>query len=340
MEINPATFTGPQNQDQNLVDIAKVSGVATPPGFWRAITLDALGFASALFFGYSYFLYLTMGFSPWYTVAGLVLFTVFSALQVFLAQSAGRRVLLILAEAVAMVAAFAFYDSLIVVSVAGLLVFLSLLWGFLSGRGEVRNEVEIHFFKATAGVVGKVTTAAILFLLIVYAPQAQGQGAFLPRASFRTLFDWSASALNHLYPGVTLNDSFGTFAKDFIKQELASNPAFTRLNPTEQDAAVAQAVTSFSGNIQKVTGVAPTSTEPVSDVAYDYILATLRNWQDRFQGQFLIVWVVVLFLVFRTLGFIYVWVAQFITLIIYEILLAAKFMRIEGVPQTKEVLRY
>ncbi len=339
MEINPAAFTGPQNQTQNLADLTKVSG-ATPQGFWRAIVLDFLGVAAALFFGYSYFLYLTTGVSPWYTVAGLTLFAVLSALQVFLAQGVGRRTLIILAETVVIVAAFAFYDSVEVVLIAGGIVFAVLLWGYFSGRAEFDNQVEIHFWKATAGAVGKVTTAAILFLLIVYAPQARGQGIFLPRSSFRTFFDWSAGALNNIYPGIPFNDSFGTFATDFAKQELAQNPAFAQLNPAEQDAAVAQAASSLAVTVKQATGVAPAASEPVSDVAYDYIVAMLRNWQQRFNGQFLIVWVVVLFLVFRTLGFLFVWVAQFVALVVYEILIAAKFMHIEGIPQTKETLRY
>jgi hypothetical protein len=339
MEINPATFTGPQNQNQNLVELTKVS-VSTPPGFWRALILDFLSVAAALFFGYSYFLYLTTGLSPWYTVAGLTSFAVLSALQVFLAQGIGRRVLIILAEAAAMVVAFAFYINLQVVLIAGGIVFVVLFWGYFAGRMEVGNEVEIHFFKATASAIGKVTTAAILFLLIVYAPQAQGQGIFIPRASFGTLFDWSSGALNSLYPGVTFNGSFGAFATSLAKQELANNPAFLQLSPAEQSAAVTQATAQLSNGILKTTGVAPTSDEPVSDVAYNYILAMLKNLQNQFQSQFLIVWVIALFLIFRTVGFIFVWVAQFISLIVYEILLAAGFMRIEGVPQTKETIRY
>lgn len=340
MEINPAAYTDQKALNQNLVDPSRVSESALPAGFWRALVLDFLSVAAALFFGYSYFAYLTDGASPWYMVAGLTLFAVLSAMQVFLTHDIGRRLLVILAETAAMVIAFIFYDDWRVVLVAGVVVFIVLLWGYFSGWSEVGNEVEIHFFKSTAGAIGKVTTAALLFLLILYAPQAQGQGIFLPRASFRTLFDWSTGFLGSIYPGVSFNDSFGTFAQGFAKAELANNPAFAQLPAAAQDATVAQAADRLAGSIKQATGVAPTSAEPMSDVAYDYIVATLGKWETQFNGQFTIIWVVVLFLIFRTVGFIYVWAAQIVALIVYEILIAAGFMHIEGVPQTKESVTY
>ncbi len=240
-----------------------------------------------------------------------------------------------------MTAAFAFFDSILVVSIAAGLVFLSLLWGYLAGRAEMKNQVELGFWKISSGTVGKVATAAILFLLVVYAPQAQGQGIFLPRSSFRTFFSWSSGALDRLYPGVAFNDSFGKFATGFARQELSDNPSFERLSPAEQQAVVAQAASSIASNVAKATGgAAPASNASMSDVAYDYIVSTLRNWQNTFKSRFLIVWVIVLFLVFRTLGFIFVWVVQLLGIIVYEILLAAKFMRIEGAPRTKETIVY
>ena len=39
-------------------------------------------------------------------------------------------------------------------------------------------------------------------------------------------------------------------------------------------------------------------------------------------------------------AFVFVWAAQLVALVVYEILIAAGFMSIEGVPQTKETLRY
>lgn len=340
MPINPAIYTEQRGPNQNLVEQTKASHFGEPPGFWRAFVLDCLSVASAASFGYSYFLYLTAGLSAWYIVSTLITFGVLSVLQAFLAKQVTRRILVIVAETLAMSIVFVFYDAPIVVFVAGVVTFVTLLWGFLSSRSEINNEVEVRFFKASRGVLGRVTTAALLFLLIVYAPLAQGQGIFIQRESFRTLFSWSTEFLSGVYPSVYLKGTFQNFAEKFARAELEHNPEFANLPAAGQNAAVEQAVASISAGVEQATGVKPVPDEPVSDVAYAYVVSTLTNWKKQFQDQFLVAWVVVLFLVLRTVGFLFVWLMQFIALAVYEILLAAKFMRIEGVPQTKETIRY
>lgn len=340
MEINPATFTGVKAPSQNLIDPTKITEFSEPPGFWKALILDCLSVASALFFGYSYFRYLTDGFSLWFTGSALLIFSILSVLQVFLTKEVKQRSLIILAESFVMVVPFIFYDDWHVPLIAGLVVFIALLWGYLGSKAEAENEVEIHFFKTTRNVLGKVTTAAILFFLIVYAPQAQGQGIFIPRSSFRTLFTWTASSLRSFYPGVAFGGTFGDFASSFVKAELSNNPTFNTLDPAAQTVAVDQGAKQLSGSVKQATGIAPLPNEPVSDVAYDYTVAMLANWKNQFKDQFLIVWVIALFLIFRTIGFIFVWIMQLISLAVYELLIASGFMHIDGIPQTKEVVKY
>ncbi len=339
-ELNPAALTNQQPQGQNLVNLTKAELSSEPPGFWRALVLDCLGVAAALFFGYSYFRYLTVGASPWYILIGLVIFSLTSGLQMFLEKSVWRRTGIIVGESVAMVIAFAFYDAIPVVLVVGGILVALLLWGYLEGRFEVQNEVEIHFFKATRGAIGKIASGAILFFLIVYAPQAQGKGIFIPRSSFRTLFAWSANVFDNAYPNLTLNGTFGDFAKGFARAEFENNPSFAALPASAQDQALNQAVAQFSASVKESTGVAPSPTTPMSDIAYDYIVATLAGWQDKFPNQFVVIWVVVLFLVFRFVGYLFVFFVQLLLLLVYEGLLATGFMRIEGVPQTKETVQY
>jgi len=162
----------------------------------------------------------------------------------------------------------------------------------------------------------------------------------LSRESFRSLFTWSAGFLTNVSPNLDLNSSFGDFAKNFVSAELNNNPSYSALTPTAQTQVLNQAVTQFSQNIAQTIGTAPSSSTPMSDVAYDYIVATIVSWQSKFSSQFLIVWVIVLFLIFRVLSFIFIIITQLIMVLVYESLLAIGFMRIEGVPQTKETVEY
>jgi len=281
-----------------------------------------------------------MGLSPLYIFVALLIFSVASVLQVFLEKNISRRMLVALGEAVAFVALFSQYDGWLVLLVTGLLVFVVLFFGYWRARSYLDNSIEISFFGITRRVLGRVTTAALLFVVLVYAPQAKGGGTFIARGDFRTLFDWSSGLLNNFYPGITFTGSFGDLSQNFAKTQLQNNPAFNEMSLSAQNAAVAQAVAQLAGEVKKTTGIAPVLSDPTSDVAYNYIVAKLSDLQVQFQDKFLIGWAIAVFLLIRTTGIVFVWVAQFTSLMFYEILISLGFMRIAEVTQTKETVEY
>lgn len=325
---------------QNLISQTKFSEHGHQPGFYKAIVLDALSVASALLFGYLYFWYLARGISPWYVLGALFLFSSLSVLQAFLQSGTGRRALILLAEAVGLLVFFSTYDDFRILGVAFSIVFVFLYWGYLSARGYLKNSIEVPFFGTARAVLGKLTTAALLAMILVYAPQVGTRGAPVPRESFKTFFDWSSGFLNNFFPGVPFNDSFQTFSQEIAKMELANNPTFQAMTQRAQNAAITQATAQIANTVKQTTGVAPAAGDQVSDVVYNYIVATLAGWQARFQGEFIIGWTIVLFLILRTAGTVFIWIAEIVALIFYEILLSAGFMRVVEVPQTKEVVEY
>lgn len=326
--------------NQNLINPVTLSDIGRPTGFWRSVVLDLLSVLSALFLGYTYFRYLTTGLSPWYALGIFLAFSAFSVLQVFLAKGIGRRVLMILAEAIALVVCFVFYNDWQVVLIAGLAAFVVLLWGYFASRLTVRNQMEVQFFKATRNVLGKVTTAVLLVMVIVYVPQAQGDQIFMPRESFKVLFNWATGFLNNFYPGISLTGSFGDFSQNFARAQLQNNVTFGSLTQSQQNVAIEQAMAELSGAVAKTTGIAPTQSESVSDVAYDYLVSTLVNLRNKFQDQFTLWWIIALFLILRSIGIVFVWIAQIASLVLYEILLAGGFMHIDEATQTKEIVAY
>jgi hypothetical protein len=332
--------SSPMVPNQNLINPTKISQIGPTTGFWRSIILDVASIGSAFFFGYAYLKYLMAGLSPWYVLGAFLFFSACSVAQVFLAQKSSRRVLVILGEAVALMVFFVVYDPWQILVPTGGAVFLILLWGYLTSRSEVRNSLEVQFFRATKGVVGKLTTAVLLLMVLLYAPQAQGQGAFIPQSDFRTFYNWASGFFSNFYPGIPFSGSFGDLSQSFAQKELDSNPTFKDLSLSAQNAAMAQAIAQISGSIANTTGVAPSPTEPTSDVIYRAIIATLDYWRSKLQNQFIIAWAIIIFLAVRTIGIVFVWAAQFVSLIVYEVLLAAGFMHIAEVTETKEVVEY
>ena len=66
----------------------------------------------------------------------------------------------------------------------------------------------------------------------------------------------------------------------------------------------------------------------------------LGAWASQSSGWFDVGWVTVLFIGLRTLGILFVWFAQFVCLVFYELLLALGFMKISEEPHSREVIGY
>jgi len=349
-------------RSQNLIDQAKFNSVLSAPGFYKSIIVDIVAVASAGVFGYAFFRYLTTGLSIAWLIAALLLWAVLEVVETFLMKSVSRRLLVLILESVAAMAFFT-HAALEIVLVTGVVVFAILAWGYLAGRSDIANSIEIQFFRTTGSVLGKFATAALLFMILVYVPNIGPSTVLISQGSFRKFFDWSTGFVSGFYPNISLNGDFQSFATSLAKMELQNNPNFQAMSSQEQTNTLTAATT----QIEHSFGVSPSSTAatssgatapvgtiststpssapvpptaPTSDAFYNFFVGMLQAWQAEGPTWFAIGWGVVLFFALRTLGIVFVWVAQFVSLIFYEILLATGFMKITEVTQTKEIIGY
>ena len=326
-------------QSQNLIDQSKVSATGRRPGFWRSLCLDAVAILSAALFGYLYYRYLTQGLSVWLLLASLILFGVTSVMEVFLARSVGRSFLVILLETVAALGFF-WRDNLQIIGIIALIMLVMLVWGHFSAHAQVRNGIEVPFFGASGNVLGKFTTAVLLFMILAYVPQIGGNALVVSQQSFRTFFDWTSDLVNGFYPELSLNGSFGNFAQSVSKMELANNSSFQSLNTAQQNVAIQQQTAQFTQSFLQGATQPVASSSPTSDAFYNVLDGVLNAWQSQSSGWFDIGWVTVLFIGLRTIGILFVWLVQFVSLVVYEILLASGFMKISEESRQREVIGY
>jgi hypothetical protein len=295
---------------------------------------------SAAFFGYSYYRYLDNTISVWWLLGALALWGVLSVLQVFLAKTFMRRMFVLFGESLAALIFFYRDDPAILITTV-IVIFAFLAWGYMASRTDLTNSVEIQFFRITSNALGKLVTAGLLFMILIYTPQVNQGSVFVSRQNFREFFDWSAGLINNIYPNVALNSSFQTFAQGMATMELKNNPNFQTMTPQAQSSTISQTASQFEDSFGTTSsGVAVAPTDPASDAFYNFIVGMLQAWQSEGSSWFIIGWAVVLFLALRTLGILFVWINQFIALIFYEILLASGFMKITEATQTKEMIGY
>jgi hypothetical protein len=328
---------GPQNQ--NLINPSKINTGQRKTGTWRSLGLDAVAVFSAALFGYCYYRYLTQGWSVWFLFAAITFFGVASVMEMFLSKDGWRSMLVILLETAALLGFF-WRDNLLILAIIAAVMIAMLAWGHFSAQSQVKNGVEIPFFGASGNMLGKFTTAVLLFMILAYVPQIGGNALIVSQQSFRTFFDWTSGMVNGFYPELSLNGSFGDFAQSVSKMELANNPSFKSLNDAQKNIALQQATTQFTQNFLGNTSGTVATSSPASDAFYNVLNGVLEAWASQSSGWFDVGWVTVLFIGLRTLGILFVWFAQFVSLVFYEMLLSLGFMKISEESHSQEVIGY
>jgi hypothetical protein len=319
-----------------------------PPnrGYYKSLALDVASVLSALALGYSFYAHLVSGFSFWFSFFAFLLFAALSALQVFLQKKANRRTLVILGETLAFGVWFAYVNPQLL-ALALAVMFVLLLWGYIRSRSELAYTTEIRFFRATRHAASKAATAVLVAMILFYlAIMGTGNagtgngGLFVSEATFQPFYDWAATTINNIYPGIFLGGSFNTFAQSVVQQDLQNNPDYQKLKPAQQASTTVSATNDFTQSFARRLGIPITSSTMTSDVFYGSIVATMNSARDKLQTWFFVGWAIVVFLILRSIGIVVVWIAQLLALILYEILLASGFMKIVEHPDVKEEVEY
>ncbi len=335
---------GRNRESQNLMNPVTITDSSATKEFSKAIVLDVLVVLFAGAFGYFFASYLVDG-SFWLVLGSLFLWGTVSFLQGLLQKNTARRLGIIFLEVAAIAVFFYGYAySASALAVAALLVFVVLFWGYFSVRRELQNTVLIRFFTASSQAIGKVTTAAILFGVIMYAALLASDGNFfVSKGGFNLAYGWAAGVAGSFYPTIPFTGAFGDFATGVARIELQNRSTFQALSPNDKALVIARSASEImaafppnaSGTV--ATALASQSTE---DVFYRYLSTQAGILESRFDSFYIGVWVLAFFLVVRTVGIAAVWLGQVVALLFYELLLATGFMKVKEESSTKETIIY
>src|SRR5581483_3751648 len=130
------------------------------------------------------------------------------------------------------------------------------------------------------------------------------------------------------------------FAESIVQPDLSTSPFYQKLSAPEQASTTAMAVSQFIASYTNRFKVEASSSTPAESVFYDTIVEMFRSLRDRLQGWFYALWGLILFLIVRGVGVILVWITQFLSLMVYEAMVASGFMKVVQHPATKETVEY
>lgn len=328
------------DQKQNLINQVTATKIEMPPGFYKSSFFDFLILAAAFGFGYFYHLFLRGETGIYSVVISIAVYAIFLGLRVFLAKSFGRFFLVLLLQIAAMLWFFyATRPSWILGLSAGIMLALS-FWGEMLSQSELKNGLEIKFFKTARQTIGKFVTAALLVMIILYLPQWKAEDIFFSEKGFKSLFGWAAGVAGNFYPELNFNSTVGDLAESVARFQLRGSRMWATLPPSAQEQAIKAATSQVIGSLGGSLGVAISAKESVSQFFYDLILKTLNRWHVRYGSWFLFVWALTVFFATRALGVIFGWLVSFVAFAVYQLLLAFGVIRISLESRAKETVDF
>jgi len=312
-----------------------------PVGFYKQLGLDAATVVSALWFGFSYSMFIDGVVSLPILSVVLVIFTTLSGLQVFMPQSMRRRTIVILLQTFSLLFFFISAEGVRIFTVIGPILLLFFFWGELTARREVKNNLRIRYFRTASKQIGKAMTGIAIAVVILYMPHLDTAEVFVPERGLNAFFKVLTRVTDHFtFQKINLNLNVSEVAKDFVKMKLDGNKEFRELSLQEQEFAVNNASIEIIKQLEKSLKIKIDRNEPVSDLFRTLIINTLEDWRDRLGDVFIFGWLVALFFVAKSLGVIIGWLGALFGYLIFQLFQSINFIHAIGENSMQEVVEY
>ena len=335
-----ASPAAPSSQEsQNLIHSVREEKVPLPAGFWASIVLDVLAVASAALTGWFYGQYVGGGGSFLRVILGLALFSLFSVFEMLLTKSVRRRFVVLVLEVAALLAFFVGTPARYLAA-AGIGALILFLWGEFAGRREMENSLEIKFFRIVKPQLTKYMTGLVFVGILLYLPHVGAGTDIFSESQFTALFNWTTGVTANFYPEFTLTGSVQELTQSVAQSKLKTMAEYRALSPALQVQSVEQTAAQLVTDLGKMLNMSVKADQSVAAVLYAFLMQVLGQWERQLGGQFLLVWALAAFFIVRGLGIFFYLIVSFVSLVVYEGLLAANVITVAAESRMHEVVRF
>ena len=304
---------------------------------YKKLALNSLAIISAFGFGFLYLKYLERGMSPWAVVGALVAFCVISTIRTTVTSDFWGMMSILFFETVAMTGAFLVIPLFWDYAYVALVVFVLLLWGDSGAYAELENNLEIRFFRSAHLYVNKITTAAVFMMVIFYIPILSSHKQIISEPLFGKFFSFSTGFVKAIVPDFDPHATVAGLARSMVETQVKQEPAFAQIPKPMQNSVIEKSVAGTLEGLSKSLDMTIAPDESVESAAYRFVTKTIEGWRVRFGGWFYVAWALLMFLLVRSLGFLFSLAVSFIALIVFYLLVAMKAIEIRGEMRSKEV---
>ncbi len=219
-------------------------------------------------------------------------------------------------------------------------VFAMFLWGALTARREMENNLEIRFFRVTQRLLGRTITALSVVVILLYVPQWQNKSDFISQKSFDSIFATSRGVAGRLYPEFNFNSDMNALAQSLAETKLNENSQYKLLPPAVKEGLVEKTSVEVVQGLGKNLGIELTGKEDIGTVLYRYISKLLDSWRVKLGNAFLVLWSIAAFLFIRGIGTLLGYFVAFLAYVIYHLLLVLDVIQISSELQPQEIVDF
>jgi hypothetical protein len=223
----------------------------------------------------------------------------------------------------------------------GLVFIIFRLWGEIQTNLEIKNSIEIKFFRSTKFVFSKSISAIILILVSFYIVNISEPESFLPYNVFDGFWNEIVFVYQKIYPDININGSINDFSKSFVFYEFKNNPDFKNLFLDEKEKIVQDGASEMNKQILKFLSKETIDfNQEFKKTIYEFIFNGINNYYNKFGIYFVIFWGLIMFLILKSAFFILRPVFNIFLFMIFHSLIVLNVIKIFGETRTKEVLGF
>lgn len=325
--------------EENFVREYKFESIKKPSSYYKTIGLHILTVLSAFLFGFLYSRYLSGGISIAYVLSALVIYLVMTSLESILVNNLRMRAVVIGLEVFALILMFGYVPIGILATAIFALAFFSVL-GEIVARKKMSNSIRPSYLKIARSKTTRMVTAISLMVILFYAPRLDQNGNLISKGAFDRLFQQVVGIANKIYPTLNFEESVSDFAESLANQSLVKNPEFDELDPKNQSTSVAKSGEKIIEDLEKNLKIKINPSEKLSDVAYFVVSNKLNNLQESMKDQFRLGWLIILFFIIRSFGFLVTIVVSVIVGGLIHSMISTNFIHVVGESRTKESIKF
>lgn len=273
-------------------------------------------------------------------VLAIVVFLAVFVLQTLFLKSKAIVNSVIILESLALAAPFLGYFSWYVLA-AWLLALLNFLNASFRGRSEMDNQLRIKFFRIKKPVVSRALTALSLFIALIYfnGPNA-GADFGISKQTIKSFLKPSEPILQRT---LIKNFSFDMSMYQFVDAALGSQIAGKLGISAEAIPQAMRAPLINQGIAQLRAQLAPyginfRNNDTITDILYNYLSKLVVQIPETFRPLITIGGIFLVFLVFRSFGFLFHWAAGALSYVLYEAAMLSGFARLTLESRSREII--